>query len=64
MSTKHIIDNVMLNHLTCFLNKCEQAFKRDVHSETSSSFGLGIFSVTYDEFLDDYPLHNRVELDA
>ena len=32
-----IIDNVMINHLTCFLNKCVLSFKRDNHLETLSS---------------------------
>ena len=29
ISTKHIIDNVMVNHLTGFLNRCVLVFKRD-----------------------------------
>ena len=37
ISTKHIIDSVMMNHLTNFLNKCVLVFKRDNHLETSSS---------------------------
>ena len=37
ISTEHIIDNVMINHLTCFLNKPVLAFKRDNHLETLSS---------------------------
>ena len=37
LSTKHIIDNVMINHLTGFLNKCVLAFKTDNHLEKSSS---------------------------
>ena len=37
MSTKHIIDNVMINHLTGFLNKCVLAFKKDDQLETLSS---------------------------
>ena len=36
ISTKHTIDDVMINHLTGFLNKCVLAFKRDNHHETSS----------------------------
>ena len=48
----------MINHLTGFLSKCVLAFKRDNHLETSSSFGLGTFCVTNDEFLGDYPLLN------
>ena len=31
------MDNVVINHLTDFLNKCVLAFKRDYHLETSSS---------------------------
>ena len=65
ISTKHIIDNVMINHLTRFLNKCVLAFKRDNHLETSSSVKQKtqqplalVFSVTNDEFLGGYPLHN------
>ena len=37
VSTKLIMDNVMINHLTGFLNKCMLAFKRDNHLETLSS---------------------------
>ena len=37
ISTKHIIYNVMIDHLTGFLNKCVLAFKRDNHPKTSSS---------------------------
>ena len=52
----------MINHLTCFLNKCLLAFNRDNHLGTSSSVkqkkrGLGVFCVTNDEFLGEYPLH-------
>ena len=49
----------MINHLTCFLNKCMLAFKRDNHfvireTENTAVFGLGIFCVTNDEFLGHY----------
>ena len=37
ISTKHIIANIMINHLTGFLNKCMLAFKRDNHLKTLSS---------------------------
>ena len=37
ISTKHIINNVMINHLAVFLHKCVLAFKRDNHHETSPS---------------------------
>ena len=56
LSTKHIIDNVIINHLTGFLNKCVLAFKRENHIE------IGIFCVTNDEFLGDYPLHKQYHL--
>ena len=54
----------MVNHLTGFLNNCALAFKRDNYLETSSSVkqktprpsAIGIFCVTNDEFLGDYPL--------
>ena len=37
ISTKHIIYNIMINHLTGFLNKCVLACKRGNHLETASS---------------------------
>ena len=57
----------MINHLTGFLNKCVLASKRDNHlvnivireTENTAAFGLGIFWVTNDEFLGDYPLHKQ-----
>ena len=59
----------MINHLTGFLNKCVLAFKRDKHLETSSSVkqktlrsSALVFTVTNDEFLGDYPLHNHDNL--
>ena len=50
----------MINHLTGFLNKCLLAFKRDNHLETSSSMKQnGIFCLTNDKFLGDYPLQRQ-----
>ena len=57
---KHIIDNVMINHLTGLLNKCVLAFKRDNHLETSSR--PWYFCVTNDEYIGDYPLQESYKL--
>ena len=62
---KHIIDHVMINHLTDFLNKSMVAFKRlppenivICETENTTAFGFDIFCVRNDEFLGDYPFHN------